>query len=211
MQIASLYLDVDRPGGAACVLSGTTSNTQQDRVAFVAGDTLTLRLYFRRRAGTGTASTAVDLAAGSAIVVAGKADLTSIDALFSATGFTADLASHFYYATLDLTTTGLATLLATATSAAVYVDVEVQDATNAKRITYRFLATVYKQAYTGTEGLVDGNPPYPAVDNVAVKNPTGGMHREKSGKWQLKDVATGLWYDFWLENGALQFGGPGEV
>jgi hypothetical protein len=210
MQILNLYLDVDKPGGAACLLAGTGSQAKQGNQGLIAGDTLTLRLYFRQVAGLGSASTAVDLDTGSAIVLAGKAVLTEADALFSASSFTFNGTGHYYEATLDLNTTGLDTLLATATSATVYCDVEVQNATNTKRITYRFTATVYKEAYTGSEGTTSGNPPYPAPENVAVKNPTGNMHREKDGKWQLKDVAAGDWHDFWLENGVLQFG-PGEA
>lgn len=161
---ANLFIDGMRPGGADAALDGTTSNSSATPPSFVAGDVLDLKLWFRERAADGGTSTAMTIPSGSVIVVAGKLADSSGDLLFSATGFTAD--GDGYKATLDLNTTPISTALSSTAHGgylAIYIDIEVQNAGNTARATYRVNARLYKQVYAGETSPSAVVPPTPIL------------------------------------------------
>lgn len=147
--ILDLYIDVDQPGGRACLLQGLTGSAASTAPAFINGDVFLLRLHFRRRAGGIAASTNIQLDTGFGLAFAAKASAAGTT-LFSATSFTeddTDVDDIFYEAELALTATALATALSGQTSITVICDIEVQADSNAQRLTYQFSATVRPQIY----------------------------------------------------------------
>lgn len=206
MQVLNLYIDINSPGANSNLLNGTSNVLLATRPNWVSGDKFYLRLWFRTKGSLGGTSSSYTLQTGSAIVVAGKSDLTATDALFSATGFTQQTSGSdvYYEALLDLNTAQLATALTSVGSVSVYLDIEVQNSDNSRRLTWRNAITITKQAYAGTEGTTLGNPPYPASSEVAVNTPAGGLQKCISGVWHLKNVTTGLWHPYWLEGNPPQ-------
>lgn len=208
MQVYDIYLDRGKPGGQACVLNGTSSSLAAANHQLIQGDKLRLRLYFRTVGGFGIASTSVILDAGDVIVLAGKlaSNPGAADALFSCSSFVQGAigTESYYEGVVDLNTMELATALGSSLYVECSVDVEVQNAANTERLSYRVPVRVHKQALIGTEGTTSGNPPYPAAGSVAVKAPTGGMQQEISGVWRTKDIATGLWHLIYIENGVVK-------
>ncbi len=206
MQVLNLYLDINSPGANSNLLNGTSNVLVSNRPNWVSGDKFYLRLWFRTKGTLGGTSTSYTLQAGSALVAAGKSDLTATDVLFSATGFVEQTSGTevYYEAILDLNTTQLATALTSVGSVSVYLDVEVQNSDNSRRLTWRNTITVTKQAYSGTEVATDGNPPYPSAASLALNTPAGGLQKCISGVWHIKNVTTGLWHPYWLEGNQPQ-------
>ena len=208
MQVYDIYLDRGKPGGQSCVLNGTSSSLAAANHQLIQGDKLRLRVHFRTVAGFGTASTSVTLDAGDVMVLAGKLATTpgAADALFSCSSFVqgATGSNDYYEGVVDLNTTELATALTSVLYVDCSIDIEIQNAANTERLSYRVTARVHKQAYAGTEGTTAGSPPYPASGEVAVKSPTGGMQKEISGVWRTKDIVTGLWHLIYIENGVVK-------
>jgi hypothetical protein len=154
----NLFLDYYKPGGVEPLLEEFKSKQVYSRQAFMSGDVCKIRLYFRKRGATAESdSTEETLPAGSTIVVAGRnsTDLTSA-LLFCANAFsevTGLNSSKCYEATLDLNTetmlaamTGLAT---TVTKITAVIDIEVRNAGNTSRVTYRTTIEIYRQVYAG--------------------------------------------------------------
>jgi hypothetical protein len=195
----SLYIDVAKAGGENPLLDKKTVN-QALTPSFVQGDRLTLSLFFRSIADavTTTVSDAVELPAGAAVVVGGavKGDLDAGTLLFYASAFSLQGSGDDarYDATLDLDTAEVEDALAESDSVEIRIDVEVQDAGNAERLTYQFDAVLYRQVYAAQQ-------PPPALGTQG-----DGLSRVAGGSFQIKDVVTGLWHGLWLENRVLTVG-----
>jgi hypothetical protein len=154
----NLFLDYLKPGGIEPLLEEFKSKPVYTRAAVMSGDVCKLRLYFRKRGATAeTDSTEETLPAGSTIVVAGKnaADLTS-DSLFCASSFsevTGLNTSKCYESTLDLNNVTLLAVMTalekTVTKLTAIVDIEVRNAGNTSRVTYRTTIEIYRQVYAG--------------------------------------------------------------
>lgn len=170
----ALYIDGDRSGGLNAQLDGTTSSPPNTPQSIMAGDKCALSLYFRRRASDNGASTVLDLPAGSTIVVAGKIATPAGSLLFVTTGFTAG--TNCYSATIDLNTDAIATAMSTVANGAwldVYIDIEIRDASDSERLTFRVTARLFKQVYEG------GVSPSLVVLPAAILQAPGGS------RWQL--------------------------
>lgn len=162
----ALYLDVESAGGAP-LLAGKSSQRLTAWPVFIQGDKVRLELYFRTPASSPlNASTVAELAAGSKIVVAAKQaeELDEASSLFSVTGFAQAGAGDdlCYYADLDLNTQEIDDLFSEASdsSAAIKVDVEVQNADNSDRLTFQFDATLKQQVYDNEPPTTPGTPPH---------------------------------------------------
>lgn len=208
MQVYDIYLDRDKPGGQPCVLQGTSSSFAQTNHQLIQGDKLRLRVHFRTVGGFGVASTSVTLDAGDVPVLAGKLTTApeAASALFQCSSFVQGAAgsNNYYEGVLDLNTAELNTALTSALYVDCSVDIEIQNAANTERLSYRLTVRVHKQALIGTEGTTSGNPPYPASSVVAVTSPTGGMQKEINGVWRTKDIVTGLWHLIYIEDGVVK-------
>ena len=157
------------------------SNRQRlDAISTVSHDKFPVRLRFVEEPAASTgAFTQVQLPAGFAIVMAGKAasDLSSEGLLFLADDFTehADGEDGWYYETvLDTNTTELSTAIAALSGSArvlpAVVDVEVQAGDNSERITFQFRCNIARQVYSGTEGVpTDAVPPYPSAPELLTR------------------------------------------
>lgn len=168
----AFYIDIDRPGGRACLLDGKASAALPDTPMLVQGDVGPLKLFFRRRGVAGAASTPMQHE-GASIVAAGKHvdDMGAATLLFSATSFveTGTGDDLHYLSELDLTAAEIGTKLGTGKEITVRVDVEVQTPGNTQRITYQFDVTVRKQGYSGEATPTPGTPPYPHPDQIVTK------------------------------------------
>jgi hypothetical protein len=149
----AIYIDGSRSGGLDAVLDGKLSTARSYPHALMAGDKCPLKVFFRARDPQNGASTAVELAAGSTMVVAGRTTAGVI--LFASSSFTAAGTGDDAYmgGTIDLATVEIETAL-TATkygsSIDIYIDIEVRDAGNTERLTFRAAAKLYKQVYDGS-------------------------------------------------------------
>ena len=213
-RVYSLYLDKDAPGGLSCLLAGTSGAVRTQAVQWMQADAFTIRLYFRERAGL-SATTSVELGSGDEIVLAGKASLAATDLLFSVTSWTKVTSGSevYYQGTLDLNTTELETAM-TSTSVTALVDVEVQNADNTRRLSYRFSATVAKQVYDGESDPTPGTPTYPSPSALMVKNPEGGSYRFKDGNLQFWNPTTEKYhtlFPFGPEGSVTSEWGAGET
>lgn len=168
----SLYVDVTKPGGLNALLDGKTSDTLGRSPTLMQGDKLPLRLFFRTPS-TGGATTAVELPAGGALVLAAKATagMNATRLLFSCDSFAADGTEDdlCYVGTVDLNTEQLETALQADSSIEVNVDIEVQTAGNAERSTFRFVAVVYRQTYSNEGAPTSGSPVYPVPSLLVLR------------------------------------------
>jgi hypothetical protein len=167
----ALYIDVDSAGkGGTPLLDGKASSRAPSLPVFVQGDKVPLELYFRTVATSAlNASAAVEIPAGTAIVLDGKlpsklADADSLS-LFSSSAFAVAGADDdlCYQTTLDLTDDKIeAAFVAapTVTSLTVRVDVELQNADNSDRLTFQFDITLKRQVYKGEPVTTGGAPSY---------------------------------------------------
>jgi hypothetical protein len=161
----ALYFNVDS-GGSAPLLDGKSSTQRSAAPVFVQGDKVRLELWFRSLAASPlNASTVAQLVAGSKIAVAAK-QLTALDepaVLFSAFDFVEGGSGDdlYYYADLDLNTQEIDDLFDTEdeTSAAIRVDIEIQNSDNTDRLTLQFDATLKQQVYDNGLAATPGAPP----------------------------------------------------
>jgi hypothetical protein len=215
MQVYDIYLDRSKVGGQLCVLAGTSSSLLSATLQMISGDKLRLRLHFRAVAGYGAISTSLTLDSGDVVVLAGKlaSNPGASNALFVCDSFALVAGTDNYYeGVLDLNTTELTTALTSATFVDCVVDVEIQNAGNTERVTYRLSARVNKQAYAGTEGTTPGDLLYPSPSALAVKAPAGDLQKEINGVWHMKNVTTEEWHPYWIEGNPPQIVfGPGVV
>lgn len=150
----SLFIDSDKTGGISASLDGKLSSKPSYPPALMAGDRFTVKLFFRQRDAQNGASTFMDLPAGSVVVLAGRG--VSGNQLFVATEFVAagvGTDNSCYSGNLNLGTAEVAYALAQTaygSSIPIYLDVEVRDAANTERISYRIEATLYKEVYSDT-------------------------------------------------------------
>lgn len=146
----ALYLDGAKSGGIDASLDGTTSSPPSIPYSFMSGDKFTLNVYFRERSAQNGASTAMTLAGGSTIVVAGKISTPDGELLFAASSFT--VSGEAYAGLMNLDTEPIRTIMATVPNGAfldMFIDVEVNDAGGTKNLTFRANFRIYKQAYSG--------------------------------------------------------------
>jgi hypothetical protein len=208
MIVRNLYIDFTNPGAENVLLQGTQSSPIQRTLNWVNGDVFAVRLWFRTPGALGAASVFAALDAGSVIVMAGKTSLTSATLVFAAASFAEGTSGGetYYESECSLNTAALAAAVAGSTNAVpVYVDVEVQNADNSRRLTWRFLINVTRQAYEGTEDIPATSP-----QAVALNSPAGGLQKCIDGVWHIKNVDTGKWHPYWLEGtGPTLMFGPG--
>ena len=184
-----LYLDVNAVGGLQPILDGTSS-AQGEAPVFISGDRFLLRLWFRVPAATGQSSGPAQLPSGFNLVLAAKAapaegeKIADLPTLFYADGFSevgADDELH-YESMLDLNTAELAAALASASSVAVWIDVEVQQSGNTERATFRIATTVYRQVYEDQAQPTPGAPPYPSPGELVCRHADGASLVIKDGQ-----------------------------
>lgn len=164
-QVVSLYINGDNPGGDNALLDGKTGNPPSVRPKICVGDKFTLQLFFRKPSSTvGSASTAYSLSASFGLVFSGGTYF--ICNSFSKSGSDDD---ELYQGTLDLNTAEALAALASVDTLDVEADLEYQDATNSKRVTYRIPITLCKQTYSGSPG------PTASAANLFRLTSSGGM------------------------------------
>jgi hypothetical protein len=174
----SLYLDGDLPGGRDAALDGTTGNPPALALALCQADIVSLRVYFRRKGTVGASSTALELAAGYGLVVAGKlaSDLDAADPLFLVNSWTltgTGTDGAYYAGSLNLNTVPIQAAFDAADAGdTLTLAVDVQVTIGGQIMTYRVAATLYRQGYadSGTAALV--------TPSVSLTSPAGYV-------WQL--------------------------
>lgn len=179
-RVINHYLNLDAQGNP--LVSGINNISPRSTPTYVQGDTVLVRIWPLTETGQATAPLATArLAAGSELVIAAKAaaNLGATSLLFSALAFAernteVDNSGAWYYeAELELNTTDLNTAIAalssTATSLALKVDIEIQNADNSERITYQFDAAAIRQVYAGEASPVPGTPVYPHPRTLMVR------------------------------------------
>ena len=183
-RVMELYIDGAKYGGADALLDGKRSSSPNSRPSFMAGDRCGVKLLFRSKPTDLSATSALELDAGATIVMSAKT-ASGTDLLFSVSTFAASGSEDDkgYAGTLDLNTAEC--LAATASlennaSVSIYIDVEVRDAGNTERLTYRVQAYLHKQIYSSE--VAPGTVDLPAAILVAP----GGS------RWQIGVDDNGL-------------------
>ncbi len=183
----SIYFDLDRPGGQVCVLNGTQASYRNERHGFMQGDVFKLRVYPRILAnGIGAETTSVELGSGSKVVFSAKASPASATTLFGIEELAAPEtpASPFYYeGTLNLNTSELADALGSLASLDVVADLEVQNADNTERLSFRIPLRIHAQVYDneippvppGSELEIIGGVAY--FETIMLKSDSGDYHQ----------------------------------
>lgn len=193
------YLDVTKTGGANPLLDGTSSSPLSGTQELMQGDRLPVRLWFRRPAGQGALSTGESLEAGFTIRLAGKEDVDDTSLLFLSTAFTegTEGSDKYYEAELNLATTEIADALEEKDELTALVDIEVRNAGNTSRATFRLEVLVNQQVYTGEESEpTPATPIYPAPEDLMLAEPEGGSWRVKDGNFQLWNPTTEKYHTF---------------
>lgn len=181
-RVYDLYINVDAPGGASCLLDASGApRSAGNPVQWIVKDVFDVRIHFRRIAQTLDAAVeVVEQPASWAIVLAGKDPTvagtieTPAGLVFSASMFArVDTDDDVYYvAKLSLDTDELADALeevASGSTKTIRVDIENQDATNAARLTYQFPVSIRQQVYDGETDPVPAVPQYPSPGAILVK------------------------------------------
>jgi hypothetical protein len=171
----NLYLDVNAVGTALSPLLSVEADAVSrapGKPVFIDNDHFDLNIYLRE--SISGVWTAVELAATDEIVFAAKVkgSLSAASALFSATSFSeAGTGDDLHYtAALDLNTDELEAALASAATADIVCDCEIQNADNSRRVTLQFEAVAADDAYDGDEGAsTAGDPVYPVPENIVTK------------------------------------------
>jgi hypothetical protein len=141
----SLAINANLPGGRNSLLKDSTdSNPISEKPYLMCGDSVPLRLYFRIPV-LGANSTTAELEAGSVIVLCGTLAETPYTNLFVVSGFA--LSSEYYTADINLNVAPVIAALATASTIDVSIDIEVRNATNTARITYRADVVLCKEGF----------------------------------------------------------------
>jgi len=176
MRTRTLYVDVDAVPGVNVLLQPDSPNPLNTQTAFVQGDRFTLRVAFMKRkppeeVGGLDGVVYQELAAGDVLVLAGRegGNVVFGQTLFVADGFVKVVVEEdeaeriFYEAVCNLHTTAIARLFQErrTTTMAIAVDLEVQNAGNTERVTYRFGATLLSEAYQGEEPPEEAGLLYP--------------------------------------------------
>lgn len=167
-----LYIDINAPGGAACLLDGETSQNLQTAPQWIFGDCFPINLHFRQKGGVGNNSTAVALPTVN--LVLGAKDLSGLSAttlLFSCTAFTPQGSDDAlcYQALLNLNTEELLTDLGSQKSITARVNVEIQNPDDSQRLSYQFDVTIQEAAYDGEASPTPGTPQYPVPTQLVTK------------------------------------------
>jgi hypothetical protein len=171
----ALYIDGSKSGGLDAILDGPNSTPPNYPAALMSGDKCPLKVFFRQRATDNGASTFLDLPAGSTLVVAGRTVTGSL--LFASTGFTASGAgtdASCYAGTIDLSTEEIQTALVSTnygSALSIFIDIEIRNAGDTERLTFRTSARLYKQVYDGSS----------SVTSIAY----GTMTAPDGGIWQI--------------------------
>lgn len=167
--LLDVWVDLNNDANPLMRVDGD-SITELQALSLVAGDSVQVRVYLRRRSGS--ALTAHELTAGQSMVLAGRPKKGS-GTLFTATGFeesgTGDVLC--YVADLDLNGAA-ASYLANAAigeSVGVRCDLEIQSPENAYRRTLQFDAKVWPQVYAGGDPPEASDPPYPESGDIVIK------------------------------------------
>jgi hypothetical protein len=165
-----LFIDIDAPGGAACLLDGKSSNGLQNSPTYIQADCFPLHLYFRARNGAGTPSDNIDLATLNILLGAMVAPADASE-IFSANSFVSGVDADgdtYYAAALNLDTTELATALSGKKSITATVTLEIENPDNSARLSYQFQVTI--QATTsGATSPTPATPAYPAPSLLVTK------------------------------------------
>jgi hypothetical protein len=165
----NLYINATAAGGYNAAMDGASSSVLSSPIQMVHKDKFQIRLYFRSFAvGIGVAHTAVTFPAGATVVLAGKktGELKTGDTLFMVSSWTLtspEGADAYYLGTVNLNTTELNAAMEAETADAMEcsIDIEVRDAGNTERLTFRVLAQVNRQVYDG-----EGNPTTTAFSGI---------------------------------------------
>lgn len=178
------------------LLASKASLQPAERPVLVSGDKHLLRVWLLQSSGAGVAPAIQTLAAGEAMVVAGKVNAAAAALLFSATGFVEvdDGSGRHYEAQLDLTPNALRDAFGEDSALVCTVDVEVQNSTNSQRRTRQFQVRVNKGVYTNEATPTPAEPAYPAASalltgGVDTANLKRGTKNLAAGNYQSVAVA----------------------
>lgn len=204
--ILDLFLNLDAASGnnAALFENDTSSQRKSGRLSLIAADLLNLRVWpMRPGINVAAAPTSEALAAGTVMAMAARpaSNPNTGDVLFFAT-LTPAAGEDYWEGDLNLNTTAiLDTLTGSTTQIIALVDIELQNAGNTERVTYQFEAVIKAQALHGDEGVpADAEPPYPAVDQLVLKQGDGAWYRfGNDGHLYLYHQPTGLWHTVQLQ------------
>ena len=167
--IYQMIIDADAPGGVFPLLTAEGATAPSPK--FVAGDHFDLFLQFARRpAALGGDLTYLALSGSWSIMVGMRASrLASSSLLASAVDF--GVSGDGYMAALSLNTTEmLAVFATTATPQTIWMDIEIADAGNTRRVTYQFAVSINPQAYmAGETDPTPAEPEYPAPGAIPVR------------------------------------------
>lgn len=166
----ALYIDGTKPGGPNASLSGKTNNVANPPFSMMQGDTCDLAVFFRSPSTTSQASDYLELEAGCVIAMAGSGPDGTI--LFAVTSFTLSgtgTDDACYTGSLNLATEAIETALSNLTGEYldVDIDVEVRNAGNTERVTFRIPARIYPEIYT-----VSAPTPTPSL-TFGLESPSG--------------------------------------
>lgn len=183
-----IYIDINSPGGTPAVLDGLSSSRRAAAHTVMQGDAFALNLYFRTTAGVGAVATKARLATGAVVkfqakTAPGGTVLFGVDT-FTETETSSGSGEYYYTGTLAIPTTDLDSLFTGGkTSLAVSADVEVQNASNTLRTTYRIPLTLFRQVYANelppvppaSELEIIGGVAY--FEKIMLKSSTGEYHQ----------------------------------
>ena len=157
--------------------------SQANAPYYIAADDFQLQIWLCNQVGTGPGATltGAQIDAGEQIVVVGKAsnNLGATDALFSATGFSENIEAgtgqYYYQSTLDLTATNLQTALVGSANGrlACTLQVQVQTAANATRLSYLIPVIILQGAYVAGNDMATGNLQYPPPNELVTTTQLG--------------------------------------
>ena len=173
-----LVINGDLPGGLNSLLKSISEgNPISVMPVWMQGDECSLRCYFRTPGAPGAASVSVELTEGFSMIVSGVLKDSPGDPLFLVSSWTKQGSTDVYYqGTINLNTVPLAAAFEANTDLDqlnVSVDIEVRNAGDTQRITYRADIAIARQAYSGEADpeAID----YPAAILVA---PDGSRWRQ---------------------------------
>jgi hypothetical protein len=178
-----LFLDVRKPGAASSLLIRQSNSFAESStpIRWIEGDCFPLRIHLLDP----ETQTFTEIESPVAIL-AGKASAAMDDGstLFSAQDFSAVVPGegmHAIEAVLDLNTEGLISAISASTISGspkfvlAQVDLELQNADNTRRQTYRFPVEVQRQAYKDSDlDPTPGPPTYPPPSAI-VANLSGSV------------------------------------
>lgn len=198
-----IYLDVNRPGCARCVLRTRESTDLSDqRLALAVGDKYDLVIMWRTfvddaEGGIWQWSTGVTIDA-VLTVESSLSDTTPLE-VSDANGFaegSPDPNGDFpYSAVFDLS--GEAAGAAVGENKSIMAVLDVRVVVNETRFTYRVLCEVFRSA--------NGGPITPSGTTDMVNHAAAQLRQTSTGSFQLYDFGREAWVTFVLRNGVLEF------